>query len=356
VIATQPQSIAVPAGAGATLSVTATGPGLLYQWRLNGNAIPGATAATYVIAAAGLANTGDYTVEVANGAGAVASAVATLTIATAGPAGRIVNLSILTALAGAGDAFTLGLVVGGSGTSGRKPLVIRAAGPALGALGVPGTLADPQLELFAGGARTGGNDNWGGGAPLALAMQNVGAFPYAGPASRDAAVAAEFEPGDQTVRVSAADGGSGAVIAEIYDATPPGAFAAGTPRLVNVSVLKQLGSGLTAGFVIGGPGPRRVLMRAVGPTLGAAPFNVPGAVADPQLTLYSGPAPLRQNDNWGGTAELAAAFAQVGAFALAAVTRDAAIVADLAPGSYTVEVRGVNGADGLVLVEIYEVP
>jgi hypothetical protein len=46
----------------------------------------------------------------------------------------------------------------------------------------------------------------------------------------------------------------------------------------------------------------------------------------------------------------------VGAFALAAGARDAAVVADLVPGSYTVDVRGVNGSDGLVLVEIYEVP
>ena len=52
-------------------------------------------------------------------------------------------------------------------------------------------------------------------------------------------------------------------------------------RLVNVSVLKNLGTGLTAGFVIDGAGPKKVLIRAVGPTIGAAPFNVPGAVADP---------------------------------------------------------------------------
>jgi hypothetical protein len=54
---------------------------------------------------------------------------------------------------------------------------------------------------------------------------------------------------------------------------------------VNVSVLKQLGPGVTAGFVVGGSTPRTVLVRAIGPTLGAAPFNVPGVVIDPQLAL-----------------------------------------------------------------------
>lgn len=269
---------------------------------------------------------------------------------------RLINLSILTTIPTAGDSFTLGYVVGGAGTSGPKPLVIRAAGPSLGALGVAGTLADPKIELFAGSTRTGENDNWGGVASVRGAMEAVGAFPFTGAASLDAAVLANTSAGDNSVRVSANGGGTGTVIAEIYDATPAATFSASTPRLVNVSVLKHLGTGLTVGFVVGGFGTKTVLVRAIGPTLGAAPFGVPGVVADPQLAVFNAAgAQIATNDNWGGGATLSAAFTQVGAFALGATSRDAAVVTTLAPGNYTVQVNGVGGTTGVALVEVYEV-
>ena len=267
---------------------------------------------------------------------------------------RLVNLSILTSIDSSGGNFTMGYVVGGSGTTGTKPLVIRAAGPSLGAFGVGGTLNDPKIEFFAGATKTGENDNWGGSATLANAMSAVGAFAYTGPTSRDAAALLSIPSGGNSVVVSAADNGTGAVIAEIYDATPAGNVTATTPRLVNVSVLKSLGTGFTAGFVVGGSGTKNVLVRAIGPTLSA--FGVGGAVVDPQLTLYSGQTVVASNDNWGGGATLSAAFSSVGAFALPATSKDAAVVAGLTPGNYTVQVSGVGGVTGTVLVEIYEVP
>lgn len=268
---------------------------------------------------------------------------------------RLINLSILTSIATVGDSFTMGYVVGGGGTSGTKPLVIRAAGPSLGALGVADPLADPRLELFAGVVRAGENDNWGGSVALAGAMSAVGAFAYSGPASRDAAAALAVASGDNSVKVSAVGDGTGTVIAEIYDATPATSFTGTTPRLINVSVLKQLGTGFTLGFVVGGSGTKGVLVRAIGPTLDSA-FGVSGAVGDPQLSLQSAQAVIAANDNWGGGSPLAAAFSSVGAFALPATSRDAAVVAGLNPGNYTVQVSGVGGATGTILVEIYEVP
>ncbi|MGH7946308.1 MAG: hypothetical protein ACREH8_23260 [Opitutaceae bacterium] len=210
----------------------------------------------------------------------------------------------------------MGYVVGGSGTSGTKPVLIRAAGPSLAQLNVAGPLGDPKLELYAGPTKTGENDNWGGTGALSAAFSAVGAFAYSGAASLDAAAVAGIPAGDNSVRVSAAGAGTGMVIAEIYDSTPAAGVTDATPRLVNVSVLKHLGTGLTAGFVIAGSAPKSVLIRAVGPTIGVAPFNVPGAISDPQLTLFSGSSSIGQNDNWGGTAILTAAFSQVGAFAL----------------------------------------
>jgi hypothetical protein len=94
----------------------------------------------------------------------------------------------------------------------------------------------------------------------------------------------------------------------------------------------------------------------VGPTLGEAPFGVPGVVPDPELRLFAGERRIEANDNWGGGAALAAAFARVGAFALPAGSRDAALLATLPPGAYTAQVSGVGGTTGVALVEVYEVP
>ena len=225
------------------------------------------------------------------------------------------------------------------------------------ALGVLGTLDDPKLEMFAGAATFATNDNWGGGAALSNAFVQVGAFAYTAGNSRDAALFnAATPPRDYTVRVSSGvAGASGAVIAELYDATAASAFTATTARLINVSVRKHLGSGLTMGFVVGGATPAKVLVRGIGPTLGA--FGVPGTVVDPQLTLFnSSSVKIGENNDWAGTAELTAAFANVGAFALPATSKDAALLVTLAPGNYTAQVTGVNGTTGVALVEVYEVP
>jgi hypothetical protein len=350
-LALQPVAAAVPLGALVSLSVAAAGNApFTYQWLRNGGLIAGATNASHTIASAAAADAGNYVCLVGNAAGTVLSDPARLEVQL--PA-RLINVSLLTPIAAPGGSFTLGFVAGGASAVGPMPLVARAAGPSLGALGVAGALDDPRLELFAGAIRTAENDNWGGGASLAGAFADLGAFAFTGPASRDAAVLANAVSTDNSVRVSATGGGTGAVIAEIYDATPLATYTATRRRLVNVSALKEIGAGFTLGFVIGGVGERRVLVRAVGP--GLVPLGVSGAVADPRLALFAGPAPLGENDNWSGDA-VAAAAAQVGAFPLPAGSRDAALLASLPPGAYSVQVAGVGGATGLVIVEIYEAP
>jgi len=356
-ISSQPSSVTVTVGQPASFTVVAFGSGLSYQWLKNGSALAGANAATFAIASTKAGDAGSYSVRVAGASGTVESSAATLTVNGATPppaASRLVNLSILSDIASAGDSFTMGYVVGGAGTTGSKSILIRAAGPALVQLGVGGVLNDPKLETFAGQTSTGVNDNWGGSAALSNAFAAVGAFAYASPTSLDAAVLASISAGDNSVKVSANGAGTGLVIAELYDSTPIAAMTATTPRLVNVSVLKALGAGLTAGFVVDGTGQKKVLIRVVGPTLGS--FGVGGVVEDPQLTLYSGQTVIGSNDNWGGTAELTAAFSQVGAFALPAASKDAAVLATLQPGSYTVQAKGVGTTTGIAIVEVYEVP
>ena len=356
VIGTQPFAQVVGAGNSVTLAVDARNAGgAVYQWAKDGAPIVGANSPTYVIPALNAARTGSYTVTITTATGVVSSVPAVVSLGVPADPGRLVNLSILTSLTSASDSFTFGVVVGGAGTLGSKPLLVRAAGPSLIPLGVGDVLQDPKLEFFSGSAKIGENDNWGGSAALSAVMAQVGAFPFSSATSRDAAISLpSLASGGNSARISGS--GAGTVIAELYDATPQGGFTATTPRLVNVSVLKHLGSGVTAGFVIGGSTSRRVLIRAVGPTLGNAPFNVPEVVADPQLALFSGPTQVSANDNWGGTSALTAAFAQVGAFPLPATSRDAALLVTLQPGSYTVQVNGVGGTTGVALVEVYEVP
>ncbi len=275
---------------------------------------------------------------------------------------RLGNLSVLTNVTAADPQFTVGTVLGGNGTSGVKPLLIRAAGPSLTPLGVGGALADPKLEVFSGSSSVATNDNWNGTPALSALFSQVGAFAYASATSLDAAVSytpnVTAPPAGFTVQVNGVGGAAGAVIAELYDATPSAAFTNATPRLINVSVLKQIGAGglLTAGFVIQGSMPKQVLVRAVGPTLALPPFNIGSAMSDPKLDLFLGPTVIASNDNWGGTSALSAAFSNVGAFALGATSKDAALLVTLFPGNYTAQVSGVAGSTGLAIVEVYEVP
>ena len=146
---------------------------------------------------------------------------------------------------------------------------------------------------------------------------------------------------------------SAATLALGTNPTPPG-----PPQLANLSTRAALGTRgdlLIAGFVIQGEGVKRVLIRAIGPTLSA--FAVPSPLPDPAMTLVdeSGRA-LAESDDWSpADASLPAAFAATGAFALPTGSRDAALIASLPPGSYTVLVRSADAVSGgTVLAEIYD--
>ena len=112
------------------------------------------------------------------------------------------------------------------------------------------------------------------------------------------------------------------------------------------------------GFIVGGAGARNILVRGIGPTL-LTNFGLTDVLGDPQLVLYrmSDGARIDGNDNWeqsANAAQLANVFAQVGAFALPAGSKDAALLSDLTTGSYTVHVVGANAATGIALVETYD--
>jgi hypothetical protein len=113
-ITSQPQGQTVFPDANVTFAVGATGTApLLYQWRFNGEEIPGATGSAYTRNAVQSSDAGDYSVVVSNALGAVVSSNATLAISvldsppsiTQQPADRTVNQNA---------AATFGVVVLGT--------------------------------------------------------------------------------------------------------------------------------------------------------------------------------------------------------------------------------------------------
>jgi arabinan endo-1,5-alpha-L-arabinosidase len=367
VFTTQPISVAVAGGTVALDAVASNSSA--YQWVKDGSVpVPGATSTVLLISDAASA-AGSYACVATNTAGAATSNAATVALTGAGDPGRLVNLSCRAQVGTGANVLITGFVVGGSGAAGSQSVLVRASGPAIAAapFNVPGTLADPllQVEAFEGAGGSipvASNNGWGGSAAISNAAISVGAFAWADASSKDSAVLAALPAGPYTAEVSGADGGTGVALAEVYDTTPAGSRTSATPRLVNLSARVAVGTGggeLIAGFVVGGSTARTVLVRASGPAIAAAPFNVPGTLADPQLTLNN----LRTgtvvaaNASWGGDPEIAAAAASVGAFGWSdPAGRDSAILVTLPPGNYTANVSGAAGDTGVALVEVYEVP
>jgi hypothetical protein len=135
------------------------------------------------------------------------------------------------------------------------------------------------------------------------------------------------------------------------------AGAAQTDRLADLSTRGQVGTSsniMITGFVVQAGASKQVLIRAVGPALAAAPFNLTGTLPDPTLTVYnSNNVVVASNDNWSSAD--AATMASLGAFKLPTGSKDAALVATLAPGNYTAQVTGINNSTGLALLEVYDV-
>lgn len=269
------------------------------------------------------------------------------------PKSRLVNLSSR-AIAGSGEnALIAGVVVADTEA---KRYLSRAIGPGLAAFGASGVVPDPQLSIFAaGGVELFRNNGWADGPDaqqLPSYARAVGAFPL-GSGSRDSALANTLTANAYTVQVTAPSGQNGVALAELYELDANG-------RTVNLSTRAYVRTDegvLIGGFVVAGAAYKRMLIRAVGPTLGG--FGVANALIDPVLTVFSGTKVVATNDRWEAAENPAAVIAaskNAGAFALAAGSQDAAMLLTLPPGAYTLEVKGKAGAEGVALLEIYEVP
>lgn len=265
---------------------------------------------------------------------------------------------------GTGANFLIaGFVVGGST---QKQVMVRAIAPTLGSVfGLSGTLADSQLEIFnSSGSRIIANDNWAtstNASAIVSAAATVGAFPLTS-GSLDSVILTTLAPGAYTAQVSGIGGRTGVALVELYDVDSVGPFS--PQKVTSVSTRGVVGTGennLIAGFQVSGSTSKLVLVRGIGPGLGA--LNVAGALADPLLQIIrmdrGTRTVVRENDNWetGNDVTLVSdASTKVGAFPLRSGSRDAVILISLPPGTYSATVSGVGSTTGVGLVEVYEVP
>lgn len=258
---------------------------------------------------------------------------------------RLANISTRGQVGTGADILVGGFVIGGSG----KTVLIRAIGPGLAAFGVTGTLRDPVLNIFnSGGSIVATNDNWASEAATTAAQ--VGAFPLPA-ASRDAVVVATLPAGAYTAQISGlTNSDTGVALLEVYDV-------AGTGQLVNLATRLQVGTGANlavAGFVLSpGAGTRKLLIRGIGPAL--AGFGLNGTLADPKLTVLDGNGTeVALAVANGGAAPLSFAASQAGAFASGGT--DTAVIVNVAPGNYTVQLAGQSGTtSGVALIEVYDI-
>jgi hypothetical protein len=136
-------------------------------------------------------------------------------------------------------------------------------------------------------------------------------------------------------------------------------------RLLNTSILTSVrgepGGGFVFGFIVAGPETKRLIIRAVGPSLSR--FGINDGLQSPIVEIFdSDGKPYTNSYIYFGSfttayeADLARSLARCGAFPLAEGAADVVQMRPIRAGSYTIQVRSRNGASGRVLFELYEVP
>lgn len=241
----------------------------------------------------------------------------------------------------AGDNVLIaGFVIQGSG---NKRLIVRGIAPSLGALGVTDALQDPTLQLFSGATELDANDNWPDN-PNAAEIATTGLAPTN---TKESALLVTLAPGSYTAVLRGKGGSTGVGLVEVYD------LDAGSPaKVVDVSTRGFVQTGenvMIGGLIITGSDPSQLVIRALGPSLGA--FGVPNPLADPFLELHDGNgATIQANNNWRDNQ--AAALQNTGLAPSA--DAESALLISVAPGSYTAIVKGANGGVGNGLVEVYK--
>jgi sugar lactone lactonase YvrE len=135
--------------------------------------------------------------------------------------------------------------------------------------------------------------------------------------------------------------------------TLPLSFFLAPTGAVNISTRIAVGSGdnvLIGGFIITGNAPKKVVIRAIGPSLKVNGVPIPGAMQDPVLELHDPTGLLGTNDNWRDSQENEIIATDIPP----TDEHESAILGYLSPGNYTAVVLGKDGSTGIAVVEVYD--
>jgi len=213
---------------------------------------------------------------------------------------------------------------------------------------VPDVINDPILRLFGPtGSPLGVNDNW-----QDTQQAEIEATGIAPQDPREAAIVAMLSPAAYTTTLADATGATGVGLVEVYDLD-----SAATTRLANISTrgfVQTADNVMIGGFALGGSSinPARVVVRAIGPSLGQSGINNP--LQDPTLQLFDNNGQsMAFNDNWMDDPNQVAELQTRGLAPQS--SSESALVTSLPPGQYTAVVAGQGGGIGVGLIEVYAV-
>jgi len=253
---------------------------------------------------------------------------------------RLVNISTRMQVGTGDDVLIGGFIIQGDQL---KKVILRAIGPSLTNSGVTGALQDPQMELYdSTGALLDANDNW----QESLDSGEIIDSGLAPPDPREAAIVARLAPGSYTAIISGVNDTTGIGLVESYTLDTSASHAA------NISTRGRVGTGddvLIGGFIVGGRTTKRIIVRALGPSLGGSGLAV---LADPVVELHGSDGQLvALNDDWASGSQQS----EIIATGLQPTnSREAALIATIPSGNYTAIVLGADGGAGIGLVEIYD--
>src|SRR5438270_8327434 len=195
------------------------------------------------------------------------------------------------------NVMIAGFIVSGAQS---KTIIVRALGPTLGSYGVANALNDPMLELHnSSGATIATNDDWQTGSQAS----QISSSGYAPTNSNEPALIATLPVGAYTAIVRGYNSSTGVALVEVY------ALDTLSSRLSNISTRGQVGTDqnvLIGGLIINGSTSKKLIVRAVGPSLASPPFSLSGTLSNPTLELHDSSGNLlASNDDWGSGTQAA---------------------------------------------------
>jgi hypothetical protein len=263
--------------------------------------------------------------------------VGSQSVATVPPPGAALNISTRLPVGTGQNVLIGGFIVQGPSP---KKVIVRAIGPSLP---LAGALQDPFLELHdSTGAAIATNDDWRSTQTI-----DIHATSLAPTNNAESAIVATLEPGAYTAVVRGANNTTGIAVVEAYDLD-----AVRSSKLANIATRGSIQTGddvMIGGFILGGgTGATRVLVRGIGPSLGA--FGITNSLADPMLELHdSNGALIDANDDW----RTNQALIQSTGLQPTNNAESALLLSNPPPGAYTVILRGKSNGTGVGVVEAY---